>query len=686
MRNLSKGAVIGIIVVLCLLLAAAVAFLVNMELNTVPRPELYRNLDGHLYSRNTQTRTPSEDGLYHLRFGYEDLTVDLPVADLTLVNYIDTMDTMGLTISEEGLVTDAFPVETVGTVICENTFIKKTTGDTVMVNTSLAMNGMDTQFLRNKKTRFYDITKGSVVEVLPGALRPMDGICAYGDEKGNVTHIYITSHPTESSIYWRTARMYSSSTKETTRQCDENGLYSIDFYCDGKIVSLQCKDKALVTQIDQESGTPHFGLTFDKDGLIQSIVNPSLALRGIIICDGYDVTEVTPRSFVTEKKISSKGETWAGDIAIGCQYYDISPAAQAEDRMGEEVSELQVGDRVTVWTDTENRAILVYITNRLVDAPIYYNVTRKYDSDSNVTTRKKDENGWYTAEVIKAGETEITVLKTEDKAIMSKLDKESSRCIGIVADEEGVIQNVYPPQSLFGHSAWSSGGVVSSVTGTIVTRIPYGKPTSATNAVMLPDCQVYNVSTDGQYGATTTLQKGDYIYAFRQPSGELVHIYVVRRTLGADTMYFNLDRQYDTEAKESTRKPDSDGIYTFTLAHQGKNVTLKVDNKEMADLLDSFSPGAVSLRVEEDRITAVNDPKYACGGSQVANGYVYKGINEKGKHVAQGSDKETTFTMAEDCVIYDTKNGGYALSQIPEGRKITVYTDMNGNAQIIFLR
>lgn len=686
MRNLSKHAVIWIIVALCLVLAAAAAFLVHMVLNTVPRPELYRNLDGQLYSRNTQVRTPSEDGLYHLRFGYEDLTVDLPVAELSLVNYIDSMDTMGLTISEEGIVTDAFPVEQIGTVLCEDTFVKKVSGDDVMTNTSLAMNGMDAHITRNKKTRIYDISRGSVIEVLPGALRPMDGISVYGDAEGQVTHIYITSRPTESSIYWRTERMYSSTKKETTRECDENGLYSLDFYCDGQTVTLQCKDKALVDQIDATSGNAYFGFTFDQEGLISGIVNTSLALRGIVTCENYDVTEVTPRTVATVNKLSGKGETWAGDIAIGCTYYDVSPAAKAEDRLGEAVSELQVGDRVTLWTDTENRAILAYITNRLVDVPVYFNVSRKFDSELNSTTRKKDANGFYTAEVLKAGDTEVTLVKTEDRSVMAKLDRESSRCVGLVTDEEGVIQCVYPAQSLFGHSAWSSGGVVSNVAGSVVSRITYGKPSTANNAVMMPECKVYNVSTDGNFGEETKLQKGDYIYAFRQPTGELVHIYVVRRCLGADTMYYNIGRQYDTETKQSTRTPDANGIYTFTFAHQGKLVTLKADTKEMADLLDSYAPGAVSLRVEEDRIIAVNDPKYACGGSQVANGYIYRGTNEKGQHTATLSEEKASFTMSTDCKIYDIKQNGAALSSIPVGRKITVYTDMNGVAQIIFVR
>ena len=685
MKNISKTTIIWLIAGLILVLAAA-AIVGLIVMNTVPRPELYYNLDRHLYSLNTQVRTPAEDGLYHLRFGYEEQTLELTVQDPELVSYIDSMDVMGLTVSDEGMVTDAFPADTFATEICSGIFVQRASGDEIHTNTSLAMNGKDALFTRNKKTRIYDLSSGTVVEVLPGALRAMDGITIYGDEEGNATHIYITYRPVKSHVYWRVQRMYNSAKKETSRECDENGVYTLDFYCNGRVVTLQCKDKAVVNEIDAPSGNAHFGLILDRDDYILQTTNAALGMRSLLVCESYDVTELTDSTFRAEKKIDSKGETWSGGIATGCRYYDISSAAKAEDRLGMPVDSMQLGDRVTVWTNAEGNAVLVYITNRLVDVPVFYNVERMYHDEKEMTSRRPDENGFYTVSLLKAGDTETTVYKTDDRTLMTKLDKESSRCVGILADEENVIQGVYPPSCLFGQTIWSSGGVVSSVTGSVLTKIAYGKPSTATHAVIAQDCKIYNVSSVGEFGAATTVQEGDYIYAFRQPTGELIHIYVVRRCLGADTMYYNLDRQYDKETKLPNRQPGADGLYTFTLAHQGQQVTLKTDSKEIADLLDSYSPGAVSLEVQDDRILAVHGPKYACGGSEVANGYTYQGLNEKGQLLATTTDKETTFTLAKDCAIYDIKKGGQQIASIPEGRRLTVYTDREGKALIVFVR
>lgn len=683
--NKRKSMVI-LIIALCLVLIAAVSILVTLNLRDKSRPSLYLNLDAHLYTKNTQVRTPGEDGLYRMRFAWEGETVQYTVADKELVDYIDSMEVMGLTVTDDGQITEAFPATDIATEVCAGGFVKTIEGNRITANSSLSMNGSNCTVLQNAQTMYTDVTRGKAIPVLPTALRPMDGIKAYADENGMVTHIFITFRPAESPIYWLTERSYSAKELSTTRVPDEKGIYSLDCYSGGKLVTLKCKDKDLVTAIDTAAGDgKHFGFSVDGNGFITDYHNSAMSIRGLMVCDAYDVVAIDEDGTVhTKKLLSSKGESWSGKLAENFRAYDISATANAEGRMGQAVSGLQVGDRITLWTNTEDQAVEAYITTRLVDCPPYFNVSRKYDSEAKKTTRKADSEGYYIISLLKDGETQPVDYKTTDKSLATAIDKEASRCVSIVADENNVIQTVYTHQSLFGQSAWSSGGVVSSVTGSVVTRQTYGKPSTANNAVMLPDCKVYNVSTTGTYGEITTLQKGDYIYAFRQPSGELVHIYIVRRCLGADTLYYNIGRQYDAETKGTLRTPDGNGFYTFTLSHQGQTVKLKTDDKSLADALDSFSPGAVSLLVEGDQILEVNDPKYALGGSQVANGYIYGGVGEKGKHVATAEDgTEATFTMADDCKVYHYRNGATTLK---EGDKITVYTDMDGNACVIFVR
>ena len=669
---------------LCLVLVAAIVVGVIALIGN-SSPKLYRNLDGHRYTVNTQMREKDENGLYHIRFACEGAVVTLTTPDEETMLYIDSLDVMRLTYDKNGAIKEVTPADGFVTELFDDYFIKSVENQTIHVNSSLTMNGGVKAVTLGKKAKLYDVCDGNVTEVTLADLKPLDAITVYIDENGNVLYVYVLSHPVESDVYWRTSRKYSSSTKETTREPDENGVYSIDFYAGGETVTLQCKDKGLVTTIDYASSdSPHFGFVFDEEGYIVETRKSAFGIRGLLACEEHDVTAIDGNAVETFNFLSGKGEIWNGNLAESCRIIDISAAAYAEARKGQLVDTLQPGDRVTVFTDTENNAVLIYVTNRLVDVPAYFSTSRKYSSTDKATTRKPDSDGFYSVSLVKEGETQAVTYKTQDKDLMTYLDSTSSRCVGILADENNVLQRVYMPECLFGQAAWSSGGVVASVTGSVVTRMTYGKPTSLANNVMMPDCKVYNLSTTGEYGAETKLQQGDYMYAFSQPSGELVKIYVVRRCIGADTMYYNFDPQYDSKAKSTTRDVDDDGWFHYTVYHNGETLQLKTGDKALADKLDSYT--AVSLKVNFDIIEEVNAPNYACGGSEVAKGLTYNGLNSKNKPVAVDEEgSETAFSTDSDTVIIDTTKGGAVAEALTEGDHITVYTNRDGIARIIFI-
>lgn len=678
--NMKKG-LLWLIPAAAVLVVAAVVCLVVFGGDRAP--VLYRNLDGHLYSINTQSRERSEDGLYHLRFACNGEVVELTADSEELVLQLDSMPVVGLTADKNGAITQVMEVETFADRLFEDYFLKTVDGAQLHANSSLAMNGAPACITVGKDTRFYDVSDRNVTEITAADLNPLDAISAYADLDGNVLCVYVLSHPEESPIYWRVSRSYSSSKKQTTRQPDENGLYAIDFYCEGETVTLQCKDQALVTAIDAEgTANPHFGFTFDQDGHISGILKSALGIRGLLACESYDITELGDTVTVTEL-LNNKGLTWTGTVHPECKVFDISDVAEAEGRMGQQVDGLQLGDRVVLWTDTQGRAIRAYVLNRLVDCPAYFNVSRKYDSKTKETTRQPDEEGWYEVSLLKEGDTEPQVYKTRDKALMSYLDSDSSRCVGVVADDNNELQQVYHATCLFGLSAWSSGGVVANTAGSIVIRTTYGNAGSTANGVMMPECKIYNVSSVGKYGEETSLRVGDYMYAFRQPTGELVQIYVTRRCIGADTMYYNLDPRYDKQTGKTTRQPDEEGWYHYQLSYQGQTVTMKVGSEELASKLDSYT--AVSLETTVDIIQGVHEPTYACGGREVVKGYTYTGLNEKGKHTATKGETVTTFSLGQDCVIYDITAGGKQVQALREGATVVVYTDRAGAARIIYL-
>ena len=93
----------------------------------------------------------------------------------------------------------------------------------------------------------------------------------------------------------------------------------------------------------------------------------------------------------------------------------------------------------------------------------------------------------------------------------------------------------------------------------------------------------------------------------------------------------------------------------------------------------------MSLLVEGDVILEVNDPKYATGGSQVAAGNRYTGKKGSSLITVDAEGTETKVKPAADCVIYDARKDGKILTEIPEGSTVTIYTNRNGEAQIIFV-
>ena len=654
-----------------------------------PLPELYYNLDYATYNLEKNDRPKGDDGLYHFRFGLGDQVVDLTCKDEKMVRHIDSMRVLIPVQDESGNITAVETPETYYSMLCDQNFILSASDAQLKLNSSLAMSGIQNEVRLTANTLCFDISTGTPVQLTATELKPLDRVTVYGDPQDNALYIFVDEHPPESPLYWRTSRKYNSKAGTTTREPDENGIYSVDFYCNGELVTLTSKDPSIVTAIDApDADNPYFGLILDENGQIIQVVNAAFGMRGVLACVKHEVTELSGNSVKTVNLLSGKNETWDGIIAENCRVYDISKAAYSDGRMGKAVDSIQQGDRITVFTDTENRAIEIYVTNRLVDCPIFFSTTRKYSSTTGETTREPDAEGWYTVSLLKEGDSKAGIYKTKDKELMTYLDSSASRCVGVIADENNVLQRVYHPECLFGQTAWSNGGVVAATAGPIINRIAYGKPNTVYNGVMMPDCKIYNASTTGEYGALTTLQAGDYIYAFRQPTGEIVRIYVVRRCLGADTLYYNLNRRYDSDKKETTRTPDSQGFYAFTLAHNGERVTLKTDSKELADALDAQTTCAVSLLVEDGIILEVNAPNYACGGSQVSHGDKYVGTNKKGLHITVNEEgKETTFSMAADCAIYNVRGGSVkAVDTIPTDATVTVYTNRNGEARVIFIR
>jgi hypothetical protein len=90
--------------------------------------ELYWNLDKAIYTEASDTglsnRERAEDGLYHFRFASGGKLVELTTGDAQIINYIDTMDIMGLILDADGNIADAVPVAEFSMEVAKEFFVK----------------------------------------------------------------------------------------------------------------------------------------------------------------------------------------------------------------------------------------------------------------------------------------------------------------------------------------------------------------------------------------------------------------------------------------------------------------------------------------------------------------------------------------------------------------------------------
>ena len=269
------------------------------------RPELYWNIDRAAYTQNSEsglsTREPGEDGVYRVRFAYNGEQLELQIADKQLVNFIDTLDIMGLTFDADGVVVDVIDPEEICVPVAQNAYVQQVMSDRIIANSSIAMNGMQYTIEFTDLTEIYDVSTTADVageKIDATKFMPMDSIWVYANDLEEVTHIYMTDHPVSSPVYWRAYQMWNSAEKSTSRVPDENGVYSIDFCSEGEIVTLKCKDKSIVTSIDNKSPhSCHFGFVFDEDGYIIDIMNSGIGIRGAVAAERIEVQELDGNYF-----------------------------------------------------------------------------------------------------------------------------------------------------------------------------------------------------------------------------------------------------------------------------------------------------------------------------------------------------------------------------------------------------
>ena len=576
-----------------------------------PESEVYWNIDKAKFTEDSETglstREKEADGLYHFRMVSQGQMMDLATADKQLVNFIDTMDACGLVFDADGLIIDVLDVKTIAVETAKSFYVKKISGTTVTVNSSIAMNGMDITFEVGDSTFIMDVrpnteTLGQKVE-----LNVMDVVCVYGNEENPAVSIFLMERPESSPLYLRVDRLYSSAEASTTRVPDENGVYTIPFAINGKVEQLKCKDKAIVTGIDSGTDAKQvMGLTFDEEGYINGTILAATAARGKLACQVYNVTAMNGNAIEATRILSGSEQGKVVNFTLTEDTQIIINEADCGHFIGERMPTLEMDDRVVVWTDMDNNALYIKIDRRRVygdDIAMYYNFKKQYDSTNKVTKRVPDASGYYVFELASGGK--VVTVKTKDKDLATKIDADSYQFFALKV-QKGIVKEFYTKDCLTGGYGIGGQRFVAQVMGTIVRIVSGSDFNSGGNYIMTPNTEVYLMTQypGAKIGSKTTLQEGDRVIAARNIQNEITHIYVLDRVYSGTKLYYNASRKYNSTTQETSRTPDAEGYYVFDVFCEGKALQVKTKSKDIATAIDLQNAPIVAMKVSNGIVKA----------------------------------------------------------------------------------
>ena len=662
------------------------------------RAELYWNVDRVQYTENSETglstRVAAEDGQFHIRFAYNGELVDLIAADKKIVNIIDTQDVMGLEFDADGRIIGTIQPLTLATEVGKRVYVQYAEGDTIVTNSSLAMNGMEMPIRVSELTGIYEVDPANErlgQALKPEDLKPFDCVTIYANANGDNTHVYVVSHSVSSKMYFRCEQWYDSTKQVTTRTPDENGVYSIDFFCDGERITLQTKDADLLRKIDSlDRHVAYTGLTFDDNGYFDGVMEVSVGLGGLRNVYRMEVDSVDGRTAYLKNVYNSNGPTEQTiTIPESTPIYDMSTTAEAEGRQGKEVEMVQPGDRITMWSDMQGNPIMTIITLRRVDMKPYYSPSRKYNSTTHQTTRVRGDDGYFTINLVAEGEGQQTY-KILDEKVAQFIDRYAERTVGIVKQGDVIIR-AYDYEAIFGYNRWCTALWVDSINGSIIGASD-GPGNNSYNVMMSPDCKVIDVTDTTTPGAHTDLKVGDRIIAFRNPQKEVCLIWTAGRTFEDSDFYVNVTRKYDNTKKETTRETDENGYYVFEMANRGKAVTIRTKSKALATKIDSYGVRVMGMYVSGDIAQQAFYGGHVTGGwIDLYNGVVTEVLNDKEirYHNEGKPEEEFIYKMIENYECYNIGTAVY--SHVGErtsprvGDRIMIYNNRADEGVALFV-
>ena len=485
----------------------------------------------------------------------------------------------------------------------------------------------------------------------------------------------------------------------SSRPKGEDGLFHIVVSIEGVQKELLTDKYSMVNVIDSREFSC---IAYDEDNRITAVKKIEDCGYTLLLESGY-LQKYDKEAGIIRANIDENMAGFAVTIPIskGIPVYDtmnkIDPAPEVEFNVGDHLGVLRY--------DPENRLEVVVFPARVpVLDRFYWNVERKWSSDIQNTTRLPNEDGEYVFTVYHNGEE--TTLKTKILELAKRIDSYAFKCFAARLDKDGYVVHVTRCQDALSGRSGASWHIVTSFDNeekTVFTAKKYSGSDkgSVQTITMAENCRVFNcggpfADHGGEYA---TVEIGDQVHCILNANGEAEAIFLVSRRIES-RVYWNVSRQYDSETKSTKRTPDANGMYTYVMAVDGKQITLKAKNKEIADKIDSIAAKHMGLTLEGDVITAV----HTTAGNKVRGYYgsaaswynIEKFTDASGKEFTAkkyGTGSEAgnvvTLKVADGAAIYNvsSRHNSYVgePTTLRVGDQIHCLLDSEGNASFIYV-
>ena len=677
----------------CLVLVAAAILLIVQPWNQKQDAQslqnedckIYWNVDGEAHRKNENIRFVSSDGYVYMTFAVDGTQERLPVKDYNLAVAIDMMDYCGLVFDENRVVVDYCRVEDfTGGVIANRYYVTAIDGSAVTCNAAANLRGMNVTFDITDETGVYDVGGDGITCGIPGIISVGDRVTVIESNSGDVLCVYVIPYTDPGEVYWNINRKYDSASRLTTREMDITGCYIYKMIYNGEIVEVKTKDVVIASQMDSYNA-PCMGLTFDENGYVIETRRAHYVTGGRIFGSYSRVLAVDENQLYARKLTGTGiGTEYIGTLASNCKIINVTS-------VGEQGSytELRIGDQIHGLTDADGKLCYVFITNRVCSDEYDLCWNFGYVSGSKVFSRTTDKNGVYQVELAMNGKKVIAW--TDDREKVEFLD--GSRFRGVKLSEDNEILDVIASNYVYGGSYFCSWYYITDIDGDKLTVTSGGKNAKVLTGTLSPDVEVFNTSNRlaSHPGEASSIRVGDRIYAQNDLYGEIRAIYIVERFNHTD-IFYNLNRKWSSTNNATTRTPDADGLYSFLMAKDGQQVTVKTASLEVANAIDSQVANVVGLIFEDGlavRAMHAKETEECKGGVGVSYEYVKFISGRQITTYKPSTGKNTTFTVSRDAlfcnVSNDYENYRGEKTELRVGDQIHCLKSLNGETNYVYI-